>query len=121
MTERLDPTSDIGLALSGGGYRAMLYHLGTLWRLNDANLMRRLGAVSSVSGGSITAGVLAMAWDDLEIDAHGHASKFGELVVDPIVELSKHGVDVMSVISGFFVPGVISRRVVARYRRRLFH
>ena len=49
------------------------------------------------------------------------ATNLGPLVVDPIVEFSKHGVDVASVLSGFFIPGVISRRVVARYRRRLFH
>jgi len=112
---------DIGVGLSGGGYRAMLYHLGALWRLNDAGLLPRLAAVSSVSGGSITAGVLGMAWKDLELDAAGRAANFRPLVVDPIVEMSKRGVDVASVLSGFFIPGVISRRVVARYRRRLFH
>ena len=29
------PQPGIGLCLSGGGYRAMLFHLGALWRLNE--------------------------------------------------------------------------------------
>ena len=28
-----------GLALSGGGFRATLFHLGTLWRLNELGLL----------------------------------------------------------------------------------
>src|SRR5262245_28221555 len=46
----------IALCLSGGGYRAMLFHLGALWRLNEAGLLSQLKRISSVSGGSITAG-----------------------------------------------------------------
>src|ERR1044072_5945833 len=54
------PAPGVALCLSGGGYRAMLFHLGALWRLNEAGLLRGLVRVSSVSGGSITAGVLGM-------------------------------------------------------------
>src|SRR6266508_165351 len=45
-----------GLCLSGGGYRAMVFHAGVLWRLNQAGYVRKLDRISSVSGGSITAG-----------------------------------------------------------------
>src|SRR6188472_1791898 len=55
----------IALCLSGGGYRAMLFHLGSLWRLNEMSYLPKLDQVSSVSGGSITAGTLALAWKDL--------------------------------------------------------
>jgi hypothetical protein len=34
----------------------MLFHLGALWRLNEVGLLRGLVRISSVSGGSITAG-----------------------------------------------------------------
>ena len=57
-----EPEQGIALCLSGGGYRAMLFHLGVLWRLNEAAMLPKLARVSSVSGGSITAGVLAMNW-----------------------------------------------------------
>ena len=54
------PEDGIALCLSGGGYRAMLFHLGTLWYLNDAGYLGKLARVSSVSGGSITAALLAV-------------------------------------------------------------
>lgn len=54
------PISGIALCLSGGGYRAMLFHLGALWRLNEWGYLPQLNRISSVSGGSITAAVLAM-------------------------------------------------------------
>lgn len=47
------------LCLSGGGYRAALFHLGALRRLNECGLLGRLDMVSSVSGGSILAAHLA--------------------------------------------------------------
>jgi predicted acylesterase/phospholipase RssA len=43
----------IGLALSGGGYRASLYHIGVLARLAECNVLRRVEVLSCVSGGSI--------------------------------------------------------------------
>ena len=41
----------LALCLSGGGYRAMLFHLGTLWRLNELGYLPKLDRISSVSGG----------------------------------------------------------------------
>jgi NTE family protein len=46
------------LALSGGGFRATLYHLGALKRLNELKYLSRFERISSVSGGSIAAGML---------------------------------------------------------------
>jgi hypothetical protein len=45
----------LGLALSGGGFRASLYHLGLLRFLRDAGLLSRVTHITSVSGGSIKA------------------------------------------------------------------
>ena len=42
-----------GLALSGGGYRAMLFNLGSLWQLNEMGWLPKLDMITSVSGGSI--------------------------------------------------------------------
>ena len=50
------PRPGIGVCFSGGGYRAMIFHLGALWRLYEAGLLRTVDRISSVSGGSITAG-----------------------------------------------------------------
>jgi predicted acylesterase/phospholipase RssA/tetratricopeptide (TPR) repeat protein len=46
-------TGKIGLALSGGGFRASLFHIGVLAKLADLGILNRLEAVSCVSGGSI--------------------------------------------------------------------
>jgi NTE family protein len=43
----------IGLCLSGGGYRAALFHLGALRRLDEFGILAKLKTISSVSGGSI--------------------------------------------------------------------
>ena len=45
----------IGLALSGGGYRATAFHLGTLKKLHQLGILSQIGVISSISGGSITA------------------------------------------------------------------
>jgi predicted acylesterase/phospholipase RssA len=43
----------VGLALSGGGFRAAFYHLGVLARLAELNVLRHIEVLSCVSGGSI--------------------------------------------------------------------
>jgi len=43
----------IGLALSGGGFRAALFHIGVLARLAELDLLRHVEVISCVSGGSI--------------------------------------------------------------------
>ncbi len=43
----------IGLALSGGGFRAALFHIGVLARLAERDLLRWVDVISTVSGGSI--------------------------------------------------------------------
>jgi predicted acylesterase/phospholipase RssA len=53
----------IGLALSGGGFRATLYHLGLVRFLRDAGLLSQVTHITSVSGGSIIAAHLALNWD----------------------------------------------------------
>lgn len=49
----------IGLCLSGGGFRATLFHLGALRRLNELGILGQLRTITSVSGGSITAAHIA--------------------------------------------------------------
>jgi NTE family protein len=54
----------IGLALSGGGYRAVAYHLGTFRKLQELGLLDRVDLISGVSGGSIAGAFLAANWGD---------------------------------------------------------
>jgi NTE family protein len=49
----------LALALSGGGYRAALFDLGALRRLNELGVLTRLTTIVSVSGGSVASAQLA--------------------------------------------------------------
>ena len=55
-------TPRIGLALSGGGFRATLFHLGVVRLLYEAGLISNVRRITSVSGGSILAAHLALNW-----------------------------------------------------------
>src|SRR5262252_10751952 len=79
-----EPTTGVALCMSGGGYRAMLFHLGALIRMNQLGFLRKLTRVSSVSGGSITNGVLGLNWKKLTFDASGVATNFDDQVTKPI-------------------------------------
>lgn len=54
----------IGLALSGGGYRAAAYHIGTLRALDKLGILKDVDVISSVSGGSILAAYYALHKDN---------------------------------------------------------
>jgi len=109
------------LCLSGGGYRAMLFHVGSLWRLNEAGWLPRLDRISSVSGGSITAGVLGLHWNELGFDAQGVAAGFGKALVDPVRSLAGETVDAGAVLGGLFSIGSsASDHVADAYRKHLF-
>ena len=43
----------LGLALSGGGFRAAFFHLGVLAHMAELDLLRHVESISTVSGGSI--------------------------------------------------------------------
>ena len=116
--ERIEDT--LALCLSGGGYRAMLFHLGTVWYLNDAGYLPKLDRVSSVSGGSITAGVLGLHWSELSFDAGGRAANFN-IVVDSVRKLAGTTIDAGGVIGGILTPFTsVSDRIIRSYRKIVF-
>jgi len=115
------PTPGIALCLSGGGYRAMLFHLGALWRLNEFGLLRGLVRISSVSGGSIIAGLLGLHWTRLQFNENNIGTNFEELVVKPIRLLADDTIDEGSIIKGILLPRrTIADEIAAAYRKHLF-
>lgn len=109
-----------GLCLSGGGFRAMLFHVGVLKRLNEAGWLPRLDRVSSVSGGSITAGLLGLRWKSLQFSGDV-ATNFDDLVTRPIRAFAHRKIDGPAVVVGGLLPLVsISDRVVAKLREHLY-
>jgi NTE family protein len=109
----------IGLCLSGGGYRAMLFHLGVLRTINRLGLLRDLRRISSVSGGSITAGTLGCHWSSLKFDDRGCAANLDEVVGAPIRALASTTVDVRAILYSLLPLAHASDSVSAAYRRLL--
>jgi NTE family protein len=109
----------IGLCLSGGGYRAMLYHLGALVRLNELGLLTRIQEVASVSGGSIIAGVLGLAWPRFEF-VGDRVANFHELITVPVHKFSAIGVDVRAAFFGLLPGRTAADYVAAAYDRHLY-
>ena len=75
----------ICLVLSGGGFRATLFHLGVVRYLASKKLLSKVRIVSAVSGGSVLAGFLAVVWSEL-IDEDTDLDKFDRLM-QPLIEL----------------------------------
>ncbi|MBI3596483.1 MAG: patatin-like phospholipase family protein [Nitrospirae bacterium] len=110
----------IGLALSGGGFRATLFHCGALWRLNELGYLPKLNRVSSVSGGSITAGLLACQWTALHFSG-GIATNFVKEVVNPLRQFCGRSIDGPSMVKGVLWPRKrVSDAVERKYRKYLF-
>jgi predicted acylesterase/phospholipase RssA len=70
----------LGLALSGGGFRATLFHLGVVRFLRDAEALRDVTDIASVSGGSVLAAHLALNWEQCNGDDQAFAQAASQIV-----------------------------------------
>jgi NTE family protein len=114
----------IGLCLSGGGFRATLFHLGALRRLNELGVLARVRTFSSVSGGSIAAARLATAvpWPLVEpLDGE----TWERLVAGPLRAFTRRNVRTGPVLAQLFNPAAwlgaasAADRLALRYQREL--
>jgi NTE family protein len=99
----------IGLALSGGGFRAAAFHLGVFRQLKALGLLWKIDLLTCVSGGSIAGAFLATHWGD-------------DSVLDKLDSyLQNTSIAVSSVIGGIFDP-FSSRldKLAETYERDLF-
>ena len=118
---RTGPQEGVGLSLSGGGYRAMLFHTGALWRLCEVGWLPRIDRISSVSGGSIVAAVLAVNWRNLTPGGVTASQEYASQVVEPVRRLARHTIDWQSTLLGL-VPFANPSAAIARaYNRYLFN
>jgi NTE family protein len=109
----------VALALSGGGFRATLFHIGTLIRLNELGQLATLDRISSVSGGSITAGMLACRWKALESGGFKPAD-LDSLVIQPLRKFCTRNVDARAIAEGSISPWSSISDVMARQYDELF-
>lgn len=116
---KLEP--GVALALSGGGYRAMLFHAGVLMRLNELGLLSKAQRISSVSGGAITAGYLALKWTTLGAPTtQGVYANFKSAIVDPLFAFSKRNIDIFDALWGRLPFHSPANEVARSYDEALF-
>lgn len=75
----------IGLSLSGGGYRAAAFHLGTLIKLNELGILKYIDVLSTISGGSIAGAYYLMKKDDFQTFEAGLKQCLGKSVIRRIL------------------------------------
>jgi NTE family protein len=92
----------IGLAVSGGGFRATLFHIGSCWRLIELGVLPQLSRISSVSGGSIFGGGMASRWTTLV--QNPTVPNYKQLVVDPLRQFCRLQIDTVAIGEGLLTP-----------------
>ena len=102
------------LCLSGGGYRAMLFHAGVLNAMNWLGNLPRFKQIAGVSGGSITLGQLASRWHLLDFQNDNTAVNFRQQIIDPLLGLAGETIDLPAAVAGF-LPGTNSSVALADY------
>ena len=116
----------VALCLSGGGYRAGIFHAGALTRLNELGILSKVDTFTSVSGGSVANAALATYWARLaQAPAPGEVLPgFEEGVARPLRRLARHNVRTGSVLSRlkpsmWFHPGASIEGLAERYASEL--
>lgn len=79
----------LGLALSGGGFRASFYHLGVLARMAELGMLKHVESLSTVSGGSIVGAAYYLLLKNLLESKTDHEITDSDYV-ELVQELEKH-------------------------------
>ncbi|HEV8119475.1 MAG TPA: patatin-like phospholipase family protein [Candidatus Polarisedimenticolia bacterium] len=118
------PRADgIALCLSGGGFRAALFHLGATRRLHELGVLQRAAAISAVSGGSIFAAFLATRFAALRRAWTQGAADWQREIADPFRAFCARDLRTVPVLAhllwNWAWPTPLVRHLEARYRARL--
>lgn len=95
----------LGLALSGGGFRATAFHLGVLKRLRELKLLHEIDLISTVSGGSI-AGAYWVYWQATKGDTLASPEEWDKFE-SSLITFMRQGVRRRVLWWGFWVPAII--------------
>lgn len=114
----------VSLCLSGGGFRAALFHLGVVRRLNEVAALSLVDTVTSVSGGSVLAAHLANMLENGWPPRGEIVEEWEEWVAAPFRRFTSEDLSSAPILSRFwpwnwFRPYVTVRFLAARYRNRL--
>ena len=104
------------LWLAGEGYRAALFHLGALTRLNELGLLAQVGTVGAVSGGSIVAALLAtrVPWP-----IHGAYRDWPERVAEPMRAIAQRNARARAILRKPFPGAAAEAALEERFARQL--
>lgn len=92
----------LGLALSGGGFRASAFHLGVLKRLRELGILGKVDVLSTVSGGSIT-GVLWAYWNARRGDTINDEAEWNSFETG-LIRFMTSGVRESIILRCFWIP-----------------
>ena len=101
------------LCLSGGGFRAALFHLGALRRLYELNALGEVDTITSVSGGSVMAAYLAERWGGLRAHS-GDIAHWEQAVAAPFRAFTSRNLSGWPVLKGWLLGRNRGIRAMAR-------
>ncbi|MEM7065716.1 MAG: patatin-like phospholipase family protein [Cyanobacteria bacterium P01_B01_bin.77] len=88
----------VGLALSGGGSRAIAFHLGCLRALNKRKLLNEVSVISAVSGGAVIAAMYAYSADSFD--------KFDSRVIEVLERGIQKDIAIKFLLSGRLIESI---------------
>src|SRR5687768_16204537 len=95
----------LGLALSGGGFRATAFHLGVLKRLRELGLLGEVDIVSTVSGGTV-AGAAWVYWQAKVGDTLQDGAEWDRFE-SALIDFMRSGLRERILWLGLFVPMLV--------------
>jgi NTE family protein len=101
----------IALALSGGGFRASVFHLGVLRAVAELGWLHRVDVMSTVSGGSVIGAFAALRWGAM-LRAGGDRATLNSYVVQPFLDAITENNFIRDWAAG--VPFHVFRKLFAR-------
>ncbi len=114
---------ELALCLSGGGFRAAIFHLGVLHRLHEMGVLSKVKTISSVSGGSILAGHLADRMVHHGMNSLGEINDWDEQIGDPFLKFVARDLRTWPILwtlpFNWLLPVPRAAHLVQMYRKRL--
>ncbi|WP_082110475.1 patatin-like phospholipase family protein [Nitrosomonas communis] len=89
MMKAIESNQRLGLALSGGGFRASFYHIGVLARMAEFGMLKHVESLSTVSGGSIVGAAYYLLLKDLLESKTDHEITDSDYI-EIVQKLEKH-------------------------------
>lgn len=112
----------VALCISGGGYRAALFHLGVIRCLHEMGLLQTVDLLSSVSGGSILSAFLARRMYELGIDKPSF-NDFETEISEPFRDIATYDIRtvpaIKNVLWNWKFPNLQCRDLQNYYKRRV--